>query len=247
MTNLSNDLLIALAMGPSREVKSWKRYTINGYKFRTEGNVDKASINNGVCVESTDGVDYYGILEDVIELTYNGNKRNYTTILFKCTWIDNSQRGTIIDKNYKLVEVNPKRTLPKRLDEPYVLSYQVSQVYYTTHPNIKKNRIEWLAAFKMKARSNVEAPVNDNFFQENVMEPSLLSPVENEVVNVEDDEEDDVEEDSVDGIDEDENEVDEEEEDDEIDDDGDDDEDEDDEEIWSESDGDSDSDYKSDN
>lgn len=169
-------LLKALAMGPSRHVKSWKRYNINGFKFRAEGDVEKVSMNNGVCVSSYDGIDYYGFLEDVVELTYNGDDRPYTTTLFKCKWIDITKKGTVVDKNYKLVEVNPKQKL---IGNPFVLSYQVNQAYYTTFPNIKKIKIHWLAAFKVQARSNIDAPVNEIFFQENrSSEPSILSSID---------------------------------------------------------------------
>jgi len=39
-------------------------------------------------VKGTDGKEYYGILQDVIELHYVGDIRPYKTILFKCDWYD---------------------------------------------------------------------------------------------------------------------------------------------------------------
>ncbi|KAK9689288.1 hypothetical protein RND81_09G049300 [Saponaria officinalis] len=67
-------------MGPSNMVRTWRRYSINGYKFRAfkEGfDVLKATLSNGVCVSSTEGLDYYGTLKEVIELTYYTDERIY--------------------------------------------------------------------------------------------------------------------------------------------------------------------------
>lgn len=85
MTN--DDVVRALAMGPSRQVRSWNQYYVNGYNFQTqESGQHKSTMNYGVCVHSHEGLDYYGILEDVIELVYVGNLQAYKTVLFKCNW-----------------------------------------------------------------------------------------------------------------------------------------------------------------
>ncbi|XP_074321483.1 uncharacterized protein LOC141658307 [Silene latifolia] len=126
---MTDDLIISLAMGPSREVRTWKRYSINGYNFRAfkDGkDVSKATLNNGVCVSSTEGADYYGTLDEVIELTNTGDHGSYVAILFKCDWLDNSARGMVIHEQYKLVDVNRKRKYTKY--EPFVLAYQVEQL-----------------------------------------------------------------------------------------------------------------------
>ena len=206
--SLTDDLLLALSLGPCRTVKSWKGYSINGYKFRLDRNLEKVSMNNGVCVGSTEGVDYYGNLEDIIELSYTGKLHNYTTILFKCAWIDISDRGTIVDKNYKLVQVNPKKKTPKNIEEPFILSYQAHQSYYTPYPNPKRDRDDWLAAFKMRGRSNIDAPVDENFYQEQVPILSTIIEIEDDIIdenndnlvenilNVEEGDEEDEEEDT---------------------------------------------------
>ncbi|XP_074300381.1 uncharacterized protein LOC141631640 [Silene latifolia] len=58
---MTDDLIIALAMGPSREVRTWKCYFINGYNFRAfkDGkDVAKSTLKIGVYVNSTEGADY---------------------------------------------------------------------------------------------------------------------------------------------------------------------------------------------
>ncbi|XP_074301461.1 uncharacterized protein LOC141632851 [Silene latifolia] len=167
---LDDDLLRALAMGPSRQVRTWNRYSINGYNFRTfnhKTDVEKSTINNGVCVSSIEGANYYGILDEVIELSYAGANGLYKTILFKCDWMDNSCRGMNVHKDYKLVEVHRNRKYP--VYDPFVLAYQVEQVYYAPYPNTKKDRDQWSVVFKTKARSKIEAPIDEVVFQEEII------------------------------------------------------------------------------
>ncbi|XP_057251800.1 uncharacterized protein LOC130591871 [Beta vulgaris subsp. vulgaris] len=128
----SDDVTRALAMGPSRQVRMWNQFFVNGYNFHTqEYGKNKSTMNYGVCVQAADRADYFGILEEVIELVYHGNLAVYKTILFKCNWMD-SDKGMNIHEQYKLVEVNHTKKYPKY--DPFVLSYQVSQVYYARIP-----------------------------------------------------------------------------------------------------------------
>jgi hypothetical protein len=164
---LNDDVLVALSAGPSRKVRTWKRYYVNGFNFRVldeKKEVERRSQNNGVCVASSDENDYYGTLKEVIELRYSGQSRSYTTTLFKCDWIDNDKRGTRVHNLYKIVEVN--RSKKYRIYDPFVLAYQADQVYYTSFPNTKKDTSQWSAVFKTKARSHIIAPVEENVYQE---------------------------------------------------------------------------------
>jgi hypothetical protein len=180
VTKLSDDLSIALSMGPSRKVKTWKRYSINGFNFRAfdeKKDMEKRTQNNGVSVSSSEGNDYYGTLHEVIELSYNGERRSYTTILFRCDWVDVSNRGTRVHKVYKLVEVNRSKKYP--IYDPFVLAYQADLVYYTPFPNTKKDTNQWSAVFKTKARSHINAPIDETVYQEdNIPHGSRLEVTE---------------------------------------------------------------------
>ena len=82
-SNVNNDILKALAYGPKRHVRHWDHYYVNGFNFHTyEYKKNKSTMNYGVCVKGTDGREYYGVLQDVIELQYIGDIRSYETILF---------------------------------------------------------------------------------------------------------------------------------------------------------------------
>ncbi|XP_057247422.1 uncharacterized protein LOC125492892 [Beta vulgaris subsp. vulgaris] len=170
----NDDVLFALAMGPSTLVRTWNGYYVNGYNFQTQGSSKhKSTMNYGVCVSNDGGSDFFGILDDVIELKFTGALRQYNTILFKCNWMDNV-RGMNIDQ-YKLVEVNHTKKYPKF--DPFVLSYQVSQVYFAPYPSLKRDRAQWWAVFRTKARSVIDAPVDFDFLQEtSVGTPTLSDP-----------------------------------------------------------------------
>lgn len=133
-----------LAIGPNRVIKRYKGLIINGFRFHTKSRERcRRTQNSGVLVTSSTisyasardanplegNVDYYGILTDIIELDYF-NK--FKVVLFRCDWADvNTSRGVKNDK-YGFTMVNFSRTIHTGehiLDEPYVLSSQVKQVF----------------------------------------------------------------------------------------------------------------------
>ncbi|XP_021748715.1 uncharacterized protein LOC110714491 [Chenopodium quinoa] len=145
-----SDVLQALAMGPFKKVRTWSRIFVSGFNFHTQD------------YGSQDGGEYFGMLQDIIEVVYTGAIREYKTILFKCSWMD-CGKGMNIHEQYKLVEVNHTKKFPKY--DPFVLSYQVGQVYYAPYPSLKRDRFQWWAVFKTQERSVVDAPVDPEFLQ----------------------------------------------------------------------------------
>ena len=120
-------------------------------------------MNYGVCVESQGGVNYFGTLEEVLELYYHGSDAEYKTILLNCSWFD-CDKGMNIHEKYRLVEVNHTKRLPWY--DLFVVSYQASQVYYAPYPSLKRDKAQWWAVFKTKARSEVDAPADSDVLQE---------------------------------------------------------------------------------
>ena len=60
-------------LGPCREVHTWPQYYVNGYRFHTIAHgSNKATMNSGICIKGANyndaENDYYGILEEIIEL-----------------------------------------------------------------------------------------------------------------------------------------------------------------------------------
>ncbi|KAL0324653.1 UNVERIFIED_CONTAM: hypothetical protein Scaly_2432400 [Sesamum calycinum] len=70
-------------------------------------------------------------------------------VLFKCRWVDPT-RGIKVHPHYHLVNVNFKRVYQK--DEPFIVAQQAVQVYYTEYPSMKRDKIDWMAVCKTKAR-----------------------------------------------------------------------------------------------
>jgi hypothetical protein len=66
--------------------------------------------NIGVCVKGSTcsefEVNYYGKLEEVVELQYHDEHNRM--FLFKCYWYDTTDRGIRVDPHYSLVEINSK-------------------------------------------------------------------------------------------------------------------------------------------
>ena len=119
---------------------------MNGFRFHTlQRGTSRFSNNSGVRVKGTnytiDETDYYGQLQEVVELEYPGwpIKR---TVLFKCEWFDITPNvGTRIHKQYKLVDVNHTRRYAQ--DEPFFLVMQAQQVYYYTYLSLKRDTRSW--------------------------------------------------------------------------------------------------------
>ncbi|KAL0307566.1 UNVERIFIED_CONTAM: hypothetical protein Scaly_2978700 [Sesamum calycinum] len=88
------------------------------------------------------------MLEEIIELDYPLND-DLHVVLFKCRWVDPT-RGMKVHPHYHLVDVNFKWVYQK--DEPFILAQQEVQVYYTEYPSMKRDKIDWMAVCKTKAR-----------------------------------------------------------------------------------------------
>jgi len=108
-------------------------YNFHAYKYGQ----NKSIANYGMSVKGIDGIDYYDILREVIELEYKARSYFYRMVLFKCGSFD-SMKGVNTHEQYKLVDINHTKKYPKY--DPFVLASQVMQVYFTPHPSTKNNR-----------------------------------------------------------------------------------------------------------
>ena len=121
------------------------------------------SQNSGVLVkgeENARNLDYFGILTNIIKLSYFGGNN---VVLFKCDWWDvSSKKGYWIDK-YGFFLLNSNRKL--RTNEPYVLASQAQQVYYV----IDIKDLNWLVVVRIKPRDlyDVSEKVTREACQEN--------------------------------------------------------------------------------
>ncbi|KAL8162297.1 hypothetical protein V2J09_013786 [Rumex salicifolius] len=152
---VDNDLY-NLVCGPSRVVKRYTGYIVNGYRFHTSDRSENRKTQNcGVMVRGDDSSDkeYFGVLSDIFELHYPGGNRVFA---FKCRWFDvgSHGRGYKID-DYGFISVNKTRSL--KTDEVYVLESQVEQAFYVQDPRNK----DWEFVIKAQPRDFYDMPSDD--------------------------------------------------------------------------------------
>ncbi|KAK1406297.1 hypothetical protein QVD17_41590 [Tagetes erecta] len=149
-----------LSRGPLRSVKRYSGYLVKGYRFHTKKREVSLSTQNSGVVVTVEGesyassrdrrsvhgvINYYGRLNDIIELNYSGQIR---VVLFKCYWVD-INRGCKIDHGVTLVNFSYKtHTGGNITDDPFVLASQVDKVFYVTDP---KNK-DWEVVRHVKVR-----------------------------------------------------------------------------------------------
>uniref|UniRef100_A0A803MUJ0 Transposase-associated domain-containing protein n=1 Tax=Chenopodium quinoa TaxID=63459 RepID=A0A803MUJ0_CHEQI len=121
--------LRALAQGPDRAVISVNDYMVNGFMFRAKDSErGRETQNSGIVVNGETGsstLDYYGLLQEIIEVQYLGGNR---VTLFKCDWWDVHSHGRGINSDcFDFVSVNTSKLLA---NDPYILATQAHQVFY---------------------------------------------------------------------------------------------------------------------
>ena len=128
--------LSSLSLRPERKVKCYNGYFVNGYVFHTEEyGQGRKTYNCGVCVKGSASseleVDYYGRLEEVVELQYHSEHNK--VFLFKCYSYDTTNRGIRVDPHYGLVKIISKAR-HRNINDVFAFAKQCQQVYYTYTP-----------------------------------------------------------------------------------------------------------------
>jgi len=134
--NVSNTLKW-LAREPSRYAISYSGFVINGLRFHTK-EAEKSRQDSGVSLEATTicissardntpvtgKVAYYGVLRDVIVLSYH----EFYIALFKCDWAS-IVNGIKLDDGFTLVNLHEGQSQFER--DPFILASQAKQVFYS--------------------------------------------------------------------------------------------------------------------
>jgi len=198
--------LSQVASGCAFRVMSFTGYDVNGYRFHTtrheQSRPNRRTTNTGVFTPALDGLDYYGRVEEIYELTFHGRK-HLNPVIFKCHWFDPKKiRRT---PNLGLVEIRQDSKYPG--DDVYIVAQQATQVYYLPwacqdDPHLKG----WDVVNKVSPHSKLPVPNNEDynfdpntydgeFFQEEGLQGSFViditDPVRMEVDNERVDDEDD--------------------------------------------------------
>ena len=141
-----------MAAKPSRHGVRYSGYIINGFRFHTLcREAARSTQNSGVVNIAEDGVNYYGRLTDIIELTYT----DYKVVLFKCDWYDVHHRAGLRNDEFGLPLVNFSKKIhtgEKLEHDPCVFSSQVEQVFYVEHPKAEG----WNSVVRFKPRDTFD-------------------------------------------------------------------------------------------
>lgn len=177
-------------------------YDVNGYRFRSmkyERSRSGLTItNSGVCVSSYDGnndlIEYFGVIEDIIKVSWDGSMQ-LELVIFECTWFDPTSAGVRRTENLGLVEV--KHTSRLSNFDPFVLSSQVTQVYYVPYPcTTRPDLSEWWVVYQVAPKNrllhidtstmanNHHNPVEDmSFFQEDGLDGTFVIDLGSDLEN----------------------------------------------------------------
>ena len=162
-----HNVLRQISYGFRKRVSSFGCYDVNGYRFRSEkyetNRTGLATTNTGVCVTCTDDdgsvLEYFGVIEDIIKISWEGCEQ-LDQVLFYCHWFDPTARGVRRTENLGLVEV--KHSLRLSNFEPFVLSSQVTQVYYLPYACATRSDLrDWWVVYHVTPRDRLP-PMDTN-------------------------------------------------------------------------------------
>lgn len=152
-----------VANGFNYKVRSFNGYDINGYRFHTtryeQSRPNRRTTNTGVYTPGDDGVEYYGRVEEIYELTFEGSKPLHP-VIFKCHWFNPDEvRRT---PNLGLVEI--QRSSVYAGDDVYIVAQQATQVYYIPYPcQIDENLIGWDVVYKVRPHAKLPVPIDADY------------------------------------------------------------------------------------
>nr|GFA11498.1 hypothetical protein [Tanacetum cinerariifolium] len=129
--------LFSLACGPESNANSYAACVVNGVKFSVHNrDIHRTTQSSGVATPGPNGEMFYGQLEEILELTYIGNRK---VVLFRCKWFDtrnppfarsDHSKRCYIKKgiNHILTDKDSYR------DQQYILATHARQVFYLEDP-----------------------------------------------------------------------------------------------------------------
>lgn len=128
-----------LVNGQIIRVIYWPLYFTRGFAFQTrEHGSNKSTTNYGKCVKGyasdlTEDPDYYGILDEIIQLEYPELIR-LKVILFRCSWFDTTIGKEMRKNIIRVTDVNTAQKYKKY--EPFILTSQADQVCFVPYHKI---------------------------------------------------------------------------------------------------------------
>ena len=178
--------LLELIGGPLSQAMSSPMYCTRGYMFRKRPGTNNRKTNNHGVVVHTDTLDYYGEINDIIEVEYP-RVINLKCVLFKCDWYDPIIGVGVRTTKFGVTEIHTGRRLNKY--DPFILASQADQVSYIPYPRVTGRRNPWVTVTQINPRGRVVGVRDNEPLQQNgltVTQPSQHSVEEIPLVNEED-------------------------------------------------------------
>ncbi|CAA7057669.1 unnamed protein product [Microthlaspi erraticum] len=149
-------------------------------------------MNYGVCVRGSVDSEFYGLINEIFMIEYHGAV-DLKTIVFRCSWFDQTIGRGMRRHPSGIVDICPKRRYGKY--DPFIVTDQADQVCFIPYPRIKPSNEEWWVCAKViprGVRSNspqlIESALQGESYNEIVVPANLLHVTEH-VVDAEIDEE----------------------------------------------------------
>ena len=117
---------------------------------------NQRTTNSGVFTPGQDGVEYYGRIEEIYELSFQGCEP-LNPVVFKCHWFD--PQMTRWTPNVGLVEI--QHDLMMAGDDVYIVAQQATQVCYLSYPYQTDDRLKgWDVVYKVSPHGKL--PVSND-------------------------------------------------------------------------------------
>jgi hypothetical protein len=158
-----SDELRQVANGFEPRVKSYTGYDVNGYRFHTsrheQTRPNRKTTNSQVFTLGTDGIEYYGVIEEIYELLYDG-RVPLTPVIFKCHWFD--PRQTRRTPHLGLVEIRHDFVYIGK--DVYIVAQQAVQVYHTPYACTDKDHLKgWSIVHQVSSHGKLPLPNDEDY------------------------------------------------------------------------------------
>ncbi|KAM3289274.1 hypothetical protein P3S67_017561 [Capsicum chacoense] len=190
----ANDELKSLAIGPEPLIHRYSTCMINGFRFKTKELVRK-TLNNGVLVRgdvSYPNKEYYGVLQDIYELRYAGN-RKCEKVFYLNDMVDKDWLVVVKTNPHDLFNV-PEVELDMSLNEDVYQQDEVEDILcvnnHETDIELPLHRDDVEPEFIL--RTNDQENEEDDFINDNYMDVSDNEKSEEELLDATDGEYSDI-------------------------------------------------------
>jgi hypothetical protein len=158
-----SDELKQVAWGFSSMVNAFTVYDVNGYRFRMrryeESRPGQKTTCTGIRTPGNDGLDYYGIVEEIYELEFLGPKA-LKPVVFKCHWF----YPNVTRRADDIGQVEIRQDSVYSGDDVYIVAQQATQVYYLPWACQKDERLKgWYLVPFVSPRGKAPVPNDDDY------------------------------------------------------------------------------------